>query len=265
MKIQQGMFEKFKECHKKMHILACVAAAFVIILSLFFVFKIRNVAREYSYIGRAPLSQYTINISGDGKVSGVPDIAVLNLGVTSEATAVNSAQDSNTKKMNAIIKAVKDMSVDEKDIQTTNYSIYPKYSYDKEKGISNIVGFTVSQSVTVKVRKLDDVGSILAQAGNLGANQVGGIQFTIDNPDSLKEQARQKAIKDAKDKANTLAKELGVSLGRVVSFNEYSAGDAIYAKAYSEGYGIGGGGATPDIQTGSLDVLVNVNIVFELK
>lgn len=250
-----------------MHILACLAAIFVISLSVFVIFKTRNAAREYGYIGRAPLTQYTVNIDGEGKVSGKPDVAVISLGVQSEAKTVKSAQDDNTKKMNAIVKAVKDMGVKADDIQTTNYNIYPKYNYERTTGASNIIGYTVSQSVTIKARDLDKTGDILGKAGDLGANQVGGVQFTIDNPEALKAQAREKAIENAKKKADELFKKLGVSPGRIVSFNEYSNGEPIYYKSSSEGYGIGGGApaAAPDIQSGSLDVVVNVSLVFEIK
>ncbi|MCG2694325.1 SIMPL domain-containing protein [Candidatus Parcubacteria bacterium] len=240
--------------------------ALLLALTVFVIFKIRNTVREFGYIGRAPLSQYTINISGEGKVSSVPDIAAIDLGVTSEATTVKQAQDDNTKKMNDIVKAIKDLGVDEKDIQTTNYNIYPKYNYDQTRGTSSIVGYTVSQSATIKIRELDKVGSILGKAGELGANQVGGVQFTIDKPESLKSEAREMAIKDAKDKAEMLAKELGVNLGRVVSFNEYTSGASpIYAKSSMEAYGLGGGSPIPDIQAGSQEVVVDVNLVFEIR
>jgi uncharacterized protein len=259
------MFKKIKECHKKMHILVCLAAVFLSVLSVFFIFKIRNESREYGYIGRAPLTQYTVSIDGEGKVSGKPDVAVINLGVQSDAKTVKDAQNDNTKKMNAIVQAVKDLGVKAEDIQTANYSIYPKYSYNKDTGASDIIGYTVSQSATVKVRDLDKTGAILGTAGELGANTVGGVQFTIDNPEALKEQAREKAIDNAKKKASELFKKLGVSAGRIVSFSENTGGMPIYYKGY-ESMGIGGGAASaPQIESGSLDIVVNVGLVFEIK
>lgn len=259
------MFDKLKECHKKMHFLAGLAAVFVIILAVFFVFKIRNAAREYGYIGRAPLTQYTITIDGDGKVTATPDVAVVSLGVQSDAKLVKDAQADNSKKMNDIVKAVKAAGVKDADIQTTNYNIYPKYSYDQNRGTSEIIGYTVSQSVTVKVRNLDSVGGILFKAGELGANQVGGVQFTVDNPESLKVQAREKAIENARTKANVLFDKLGLKPGRIVSFNESGAGTPIYMK---DAYGMGGGVASapmPSIETGSLDITVDVSLTFEIK
>lgn len=259
------MFDKLKECHKKMHFLACLVAGFVLILSLFFIFKIRNVAREYGYIGRAPLTQYTITIDGEGKVTATPDVAVVSLGVQSDAKTVKAAQGDNSQKMNDIVKAVKDLGVKDADVQTTNYNIYPKYSYNKDTGISDIVGYTVSQSVTVKVRDLDKVGSILFKAGELGANQVGGVQFTVDNPENLKVQAREKAIDNARTKANVLFDKLGLRPGRIVSYNESAPGGIYPVYMKESSYGIGGGAPAPSVEAGSLDINVNVSLTFEIK
>lgn len=259
------MFDNLKECPHKMKFLAGLAAAFLTILSLFFVIKIRNANREYGYIGRAPLTQYTISIDGEGKVTATPDVAVISLGVQSDSATVKAAQADNSKKMNDIIKAIKDAGVKDADIQTTNYNIYPKYSYDKNTGASDIVGYTVSQSVTVKVRNLDSVGGILAKAGELGANQVGGVNFTVDNPENLKVQAREKAIENARTKANVLFDKLGLKPGRIVSYNESGAGGPpIYMKEAA--YGIGGGAApVPSVEAGSLDITVDVSLTFEIK
>ncbi len=249
-----------------MHFLACLVAIFIIALSVFVIFKTRNAAREYSYIGRAPLTQYTITIDGEGKVTSAPDVAVVSLGVQSDAKTVKVAQADNSKKMNDIIKAVKDLGVKDADIQTTNYSIYPKYSYNSATGISDIVGYTVSQSVTVKARDLDKVGGILFKAGELGANQVGGVQFTVDNSESLKVRAREKAIDNAKTKANVLFDKLGLKPGRIVSYDESVPG--IYPMYMKDSYGIGGGASSapvPSVETGSLDITVNVSLTFEIK
>ncbi len=248
-----------------MHILACLAGVFVIILSLFFIFKIKNVAREYGYIGRAPLTQYTITIDGEGKVTATPDVAVVSLGVQSDAKTVKAAQGDNSKKMNDIVSAVKATSVKDADIQTTPYNIYPKYNYDKNTGASNIVGYTVSQSVTVKVRNLDSVGGILFKAGELGANQVGGVQFTVDNPENLKVQAREKAIENARTKANVLFDKLGLKPGRIVSYNESGPGSVYPVYMKEAAYGMGGGAPAPSIETGSLDITVDVSLTFEIK
>ena len=248
-----------------MHVLWCLGAILIAVLAVFIIFKTRNVMREYGYIGRAPLSQYTITVSGEGKETGTPDVAVIDLGVTSEATTVKSAQDDNSKKMNAITTAVKALGVKDADIQTTNYNIYPKYSYDSKSGISNIIGYTVSQSIKIKARDLDKTGTIISKAGELGANQVSGVQFSIDDSESLKSSAREEAIDNAKSKAEDLFKKLGVKAGRIISFTEYSLDGSYYPKYAESSYGLGGGGATPSIESGSLDITVDVSLTFEIK
>lgn len=263
------MFDKLEECKcPGKHLLKILAASLFLILSVFFIFKIRNVAREYGYIGRAPLSQYTITISGEGKATATPDVATASLGVQTDGKLVKDAQTENNNKMNAITKAIKDLGVEAKDIKTENYSVYPKYDYNRETGASNIVGYTVSQSVSVKIRDLDKVGAILAKAGELGANTVGGVQFTVDDPEKIKSEARQKAIDNAKAKADVLFKNLGVQVGRIVSFDEYGAGGIMPMYA-EKAYGMGGGSdapiPAPNIQPGSLDIVSNVNLTFEIK
>ncbi len=236
-----------------------------IALIIFVGAEARNALQQYGYIGKAVTERDTIAISGMGKVSGVPDVAVLNFGVTSDAKTVNEAQQNNTSKMNAIIVALKGMNIEAKDIQTSNYSIYPRYDYSKNT--QQIIGYTVSQSVTVKVRNLDQTGAVLAKAGDLGMNQAGGINFTIDDPQSLQADARDKAIDDATQKAKALADKLGLHLVKVVTFaesNNSSPTPIPLMAPRAEAVG-GGNSVAPDIQSGSLDVISNVSITYEVR
>jgi len=239
-----------------------------VVLSVFVIFKIRNEARQFSYIGRADVPVNTIVVEGTGKVTSVPDLAKISLGVETQASTVSKAQVDNTKKMNAIISAVKEMGVVDKDIKTTNYSIWPRYNYDRDTGVSNIIGYTINQSVEISIRELDKIGDILQKSGDLGANQVGGINFTIDNPETLKSQAREKAIEDAKVKAVTLFKSIGVKPGRIVGYNEVYPGSycPYYSSSVSLKEGIGGAGVpAPDVEVGSQDVEVNISLIYELQ
>ena len=222
----------------------------------------RNVHKQYAYIGRPESQRDTIAISAEGKVTAKPDIAAISIGVQTEKRTVSEAQDENTKRMNAIIEKMKSMGIAAEDIKTTNYNIWPAYDYVNGRSVER--GFTVSQSIDVKVRNLDLTGKVLAAAGELGANQIGGVNFTIDDPEELRQQARLEALDAAKKKAQALAQAAGVKLGKVVGFSE-SAGGAlpIYYKAYAEGMG-GGGQTTPDVQPGSQDVEVNVTVTYEI-
>jgi len=238
------------------------AVLFLVVLVVAGAVWINNTIKEGRYIGQDRQYKNTITISGEGKVLAVPDIGQVDLSVVSDAVTVAAAQKDNTDKMNKITQAMKNLGVEDKDLQTANYSIYPRYQYSAGK--STIIGYEVTQTLEVKIRNLDKAGDVLGQAAALGANQVGSLSFTFDDPTGLQSQARQKAIVDAKQKAQDLAVALGVTLGKITSFNESVSG---MPRAYSmEAYGVGGGGAvsTPDIQTGQNEIQANVSLTYEI-
>jgi len=240
-----------------------VIGLLAIALIVFVGFKARNAWEEYNYIGKAVRDRDTITISGEGKVTAKPDLVRISLGVQTDAATVKTAQTQNTDKMNAIIAALKDLGVESKDIQTSNYSVYPKI--DWSNGRQNITGYTVSQNVEVKVRELDKAGDVLAKAGELGANQIGGLDFTIDDPTSLQDQARVKAIQDAQKKAKELADQIGLHIIKVVTFSEsnYTPQPVpMMAKSLDMN---AGAAAAPAIQAGSLDVTSDVSVTFEVR
>ncbi len=222
----------------------------------------RNNVKKYNFIGKAERMQNTITVSGEGKVTGTPNIAVTEIGLVTEKAEVASAQTENSEKMNKLISEVKKLGIKDEDIQTTQYSIYPKYDYTEGKSI--LSGYTVQQSVTVKIRDLTKINTVLAKVGQVGANQVSSLSFTIDDKEALRASARELALKNVQEKAAALARALGVRLVRVVSFNE-DIGNVGLMKGYPMyADGLGGGGA-PDIQTGSLDIKVSANVVYEIE
>ena len=171
----------------------------------------------------------------------------------------------------------------EKDINTTNYSIYPKYEYNVPvpcysgycpPGKQEITGYEVNQSVNVKVRKTEQAGEILAGLGNVGVSNVYGPNFSFEDDSKVKEEARSAAILEAREQAKRMAKELGVRLGKVVSFNE--AGNYPYPTPYAFSKesavvdGRGGGGdvnmiIAPDVPVGENKVTSYVTIVYEIR
>ncbi len=237
-------------------------AAVLLALAAWLGLKARNEARQYKFIG-VPVESHVISVTGEAKIATVPDIAAIDLGTTIERSSVAAAQQENTRIMNALNAKLKDFGVESKDLQTTNYTIYP--AYDWNNGKQTLRGYTVSQSLHVKIRQLDKVGDIIGAAGELGANQVGGINFTIDNPDKIRAEARLQALQVAKEKAGALAKVAGVTLRRVVSFQE--SGDApqpVPMYAYkAEAVGMGGGG--PSVEAGSTEVVVDVTVTYEIE
>ena len=210
-------------------------------------------------------SENTIKVSATSDVFAKPDLALSTFSVLSEAKTVGEAMQDNAAKMNAVIAFVKSQGVDDKDIKTTNFSVSPRYEWREKTGERVSVGYEVSQSLQVKIRDLAKIGDIIQGATEAGANEVGNLQFTIDNEDALKEEARNKAIEEAKTKAKNLAEKLGISLVKIISFSE--SGDypmPYYVPTSKEALGIGGG-ATPDIQPGENKISVTVSLIYQIK
>jgi len=243
--------------------LAILFMILLAILILFLTVSTWNQFKQHDYIGRSEQQIYTIMIAGEGKVTAVPDIAQLSLGIQTENKAVSKAQTENTEKMNQLIDKLKSMNIVAEDMSTASYNIYPMY--DWTNGQSILRGYQVVQSLAVKIRNLEIVGDVVAVAGEIGANQIGGLNFTIDDPENLRQTAREKALLNAKQKAESLAKIAGVKLGRLVSFEESTSSPSpVYRDYAMEAKAVGGGGAVPDIEPGSQDIMVYVTVTYEV-
>lgn len=215
-------------------------------------------------------SENTISVSATGEVYAAPDLALTSFSVMTEAATVVKALSENTEKMNAVIAFVKSEEVADKDIKTTGFNIYPRYEwYEKgtcfppcPSGRRVLVGYEVRQTLQVKIRDMAKIGVIVQGATDQGANQVSNLQFTIDDEDELKKQAREQAIDEAKSKAETLAAQLEVRLGKVVQFTESGVFPRYYAM---EEAAMGrGGGEDLQIETGENKIEVTVTITYEI-
>ena len=216
---------------------------------------------QYPPAGSAP---HAITLSESGKATVTPDTSEVEFSVVSEGKTPPDAQRDNTQKMNAIIQFVKESGIDAKDIKPAAYTLYPKYDYDN--GRADIVGYTLTQSLRVKVRDIEKLGVLLEGGTSRGANQVGVIRYFVDDPDMFKQEARKEAVAKVRAKADELARLMGVRLGRVISFSE-SGGDnpppIFYAKA--EAYGMGGAAPAPQIEQGTQDISVTVTVTYEIR
>lgn len=223
-----------------------------------------NAVKEHDYIGVSPKQAHSISIVGQGKITAVPDVANVQLGYSVEKATVAEAQKDNTGKMNAMIdKLKKDFKIDAKDIQTANYYISPQYDYNN--GRQTLRSYLVSQNLNVKARQMDKVSAIIEAAGSIGLNQVGNLTFAIDNPEKLKQEAREKALAQAKDKAEALSKIVGVKLGRIISFSESSNDNPplpIYA--FDKAAAGMGGGAAPTVEAGSNEIVITATVEYEI-
>lgn len=222
-----------------------------------------NAYKAHDYIGVSPKTPHSIVIVGEGKVTAVPDVAKIQLGYSILKSTVAEAQKDNTTKMNGMVeKLKKDFKIDPLDIQTLNYSISPQYDWTSGRQI--LKGYTVSQDLSVKVRNLDKVSQILDAAGQVGMNQIGSLSFEIDQPEQLKQQAREKAIAQAKDKAEALAKVVGVKLGQIISFSESST-DSQPIPMYSlNKMAADVSGATPAVEAGSNEIKITATVEYEI-
>ena len=250
-------------CKCKGHMILGVFALIVFVcLAVFLIGEARNAFKKYDYIGKSAETPNTISVSGEGLVTATSDIAKVDIGTSTDAQTVAEAQVKNSAIMNSVIGAIKRLGVDEKDIKTKNYNIYPKY--DWQNGKNNVVGYTVTQSLGLVIRDTKKTSDILKAAGESGANQIGSLSFEIDGPEKLKAEARTKAIQNAKEKAEALVDSLGVKLGRVIAFSESSGGGIIY-----EGFGLSKGvdsmsAPAPEIQTGENEIRSNVTVLYEI-
>lgn len=238
-------------------IVLSVAAVYLGILSW-------NAVKAHNYIGVSEEQRHSIIIVGEGKVVGVPDVASVQLGYSVEKKTVAEAQKDNTEKMNAVIAKLKDeFKIDAKDIQTTNYNISPMY--DWSDGRQKLRGYQVSQNLNIKIRDMEKVSRILEAAGNAGLNQIGGLNFEIDDPEKLRQEARELALKQAEEKAEALAKIAGVKLGKVISFSETSNEPYPVYREYGlmKADGIGGGEA-PAVEAGSTEIRITATVEYEI-
>ncbi|MBX4211477.1 MAG: SIMPL domain-containing protein [Candidatus Yanofskybacteria bacterium] len=206
----------------------------------------------------------TVSFTGEGKVSTLPDVAMLDLAIVTEAPTSKAAQDDNSAKSQKLTAYLKGQGIDEKDIKTTSYNIYPQYNYPPN-GKPEINGYQVNQMMKITIRNLDKRNAILDGVVTAGVNQINNFQLVVEKPDELKAKAREAAIKDAETKAKELRNQLGIRLGRIINFSESGNGvpPPIYYDKVMASEGRGGGG--PDIPVGENEIVVNVNITYQIK
>lgn len=255
-----------KEYSKVIHWLLIVLMVFLGLLSISTLVDIQNKTKESRYIGQEVESKNNITVSDTGEIYTKPDLAVVVLSTLTEAKTVEQAVSQNTQKMNKIIEEVKSLDIKEEDLKTLDFNVSPRYEYPEgglyRSGQRALVGYEVRQSLQVKIREMDKISSVLDKGTSAGANQVGNLNFIVDNQEEIKEQARAEAIKKAKEKAENIASQLGVDLVRIIDFQENSS-MPYYDFMEKSAIGVGGGG--PQIETGQNKISVTVNITYEIN
>lgn len=246
-------------------ILGTFVGILIVYLIVFFGVLIRNEVRKYDFIGQADKPERTIRVEAEGKVSVKPDIAMTTMGMTTESVTVAEAQQKNTEVVNTLISKIKELGVDAADIQTRDYSVYPVYNYLNDGNKPELRGYAISQNVAIKIRDLNKASQVLALAGEVGANNVNGLEFTIDDRDAYLEAARAEALKKVSEKAAALSSKLGLKLSGIVSYDEYEVSNDSYYGAKMFDMGLGGAESAPAIEAGTNDVILHAGVTFELK
>lgn len=247
----------------------------VLLLALFLFVETVKEFKSLAYLGKDVPAMNTINVSGEGESFAAPDIATFSFTVQDESLVVSQSQDKVNKQVDAILSYLEKNGVAKKDIKTLNYSVYPRYEYPQIRCLSypcptgqqTLAGYDVSQSISVKVRTLADAGKLVSGIGELGATQMSGLSFQIDDDTAVLREARQEAITDAQTKAKQLANDLGVHLVRIVSFSEGGNYPIYYAKDMAMGMG-GEAMSAPapaQLPAGENQFVSNVNITYEIR
>ena len=244
-------------------ILLDVFIATLVVTTLFFVVPAVGRYADSLYSSRV------LNVSAEGKTMVTPNLAAVSFSVVSQGKNPETLAENNNDKVSAAIEFVKSQGIEAKDIKTTGYNLSPDYQYDENTRRNYIVGYTMTQTVDVKIRNLDKVASVIGGLTPLGVNQVGGINFTVENQDEFLSEARAEAFAKVKAKASEIAKESGLRLGRIMNVNEYSSGPIPYYSGKG-GASLGMGGdmalsAAPSVEPGTNELSLTVNITYELK
>ncbi|MSU54613.1 MAG: DUF541 domain-containing protein [Candidatus Staskawiczbacteria bacterium] len=228
-----------------------------------------------------------ISVSGIGKAYVKSDIAAVSFGVTTQELKSQDAVNKNNEKMNAVIKAIKDLGIEDKDIQTTLYNLTPLYDYpsmlmpsgnggsvkpDMGVGSSPVYigggrvfsGYSLEQQISVKIRNFDKINSVLDGATSMGATNVGQLQFTVDNLEKANAEARVLAISNAKEKMQNLAKQSGLRVGKLINvyegYNNYPV--PMYAMGMTQKDSVS---VAPEIQAGQQEINLTVTLTYQVK
>jgi uncharacterized protein len=209
----------------------------------------------------------SISVSGNGEAAGTPDLASINAGVQSMAATVNEAATSNQAAVARIMKALESAGIAKKDIRTVDYGIWPEQRYDPQRAEEpRITGYRVTNSVQVTVRDIGRVGDILAAVTNAGANSVNGITFGVADTAGLEARAREAAMKDARTKAEALAKLAGEQLGEVLQISLSSGGGyPMPMKMARMELADAAAAPPPGISTGEFSVSVEVQVTYAIR
>lgn len=203
----------------------------------------------------------TFQVTGEGKVNVAPDVAVVSAGVTSDGATVKASQDQINMVVKKISDAVKTLGIKVEDIQTTNYSINPKYDF--QSGSQRVNGYTANTTLTIKVKDLDKINQVIDVSTSNGANQINGLSFDVSDKEKAQNEAREKAVSDAKKKAEQAAKVAGFTLGRLINYQENIGEPPIILQ--SRGALASDVEEATQVEPGTTEITVSVTLSYEVR
>lgn len=236
----------------------------------FLVFTVLAFALILSACGPATINQAaapvnrTLNVNGTGSTYLTPDIAYIYIGVHTEGPTASEAVEANKEQTNAVLDALKNAGVEDKDLRTTNFSIYPSQQYSPDGTVAGTI-YMVDNTVYVTVRDLDGLGSLLDEVIAAGANTINSIQFDVADKTAAVTEARAKAVKDAEVQAQQLADASGVTLGEIQNISSYDSSPYPIAEGKGGGGGAMAASSPVSIQPGQLTITVSVSATYGIK
>lgn len=218
---------------------------------------------QQSQVTSPPAQGTLLSVNAEGKVEGRPDMATINLGVTTEGRTAQAALQENARRMQALTAALRRAGIAERDIQTSNVSVQPQQQY-RENQPPLITGYIASNQVTAKVRNIDNTGRVIDAAVAAGGNTVNGVYFSYQNPDAQMDAARRAAVAEARRRAELYASALGMRVARVVAVSEGGSFQPPMPVPMLQRMEAGDGASTP-ISPGQIETSVNLTVTFELR
>lgn len=234
-----------------------------IALSLVLTLSLAGVALAEPIIDSLPV----VSVTGTATVRVAPDIAVVYLGVSETNEAISYAQSTVNQKIAAIVKALKEGGVEEKDIATENYSIYPEYTYNYETNAEEFKGFTANCQLAVTVRAIDTAGVLIDNAFQAGANRLNSFEYSVQDGQEAKDEALTLAVEDAMRKADVIAKAAGQKLGSIKAIQDNTSVSTYYTDGvrYSKAAMETSSDAGTQLMGGMLDMTATVTIEYHLN
>lgn len=206
----------------------------------------------------------TIALSGHGEVKLAPDMAVVTAGVSTQGATAAEALTANTAAMNAVFESLKAAGIAAKDIQTSNFTVQPRYDYNDNTQPPKLAGYDVSNSVTVNVRNIDRLGGLLDRLVQAGSNQINGVTLQVAEPEAALDEARKRATQDVARKAKLYAQAMSVELGSVLSISESTGYEPPMPLRMNKMSAEGLASAVP-VASGEQTLSVDVNIMWEIR